>query len=214
MRKGITQFARDIREIFIGLEENKKRRQYHGGNVTILARNCVAGVIYHDLGLEFQSPTVNLWIQNPDFEVFLTYIHEFVREGILKEVSSSYDYPVGDLSCNTNDGEKKIRIYFQHYKSFYEAQTSWYKRCKRVNFDRMCVIIEDGNNITQDEVDHFEKLAIEKMVILCGEKSINGKHVIHMKGFTKKNFPGTSVKYKGLFGKRWLDEFDWIHFLE
>lgn len=52
------------------------------------------------------------------------------------------------------------------------------------------------------------------MAILCGEKSIVGKHVVYMKGFTKRHFPGTSVKYRGLFGKRWVDEFDYVSFLD
>lgn len=163
-----------VREKFIHLEENKKRKRYTGGNVTIIARNCVAGVIYHDLGMEFQSPTINLWIENEDFAVFLRYLREFILWGLLKETMSSYAYPVGELSCNTNDGEKKIRIHFQHYNSFEEAMEQWYRRCKRVDFDRIRVIIEDGNNITQDDVDRFENLGIQRMAILCGQKSIVG----------------------------------------
>ena len=203
-----------VREKFIHLEENKKRKRYTGGNVTIIARNCVAGVIYHDLGMEFQSPTINLWIENEDFAVFLENLENFIRGGGLIEKETDFDYPVGELSCNTSHGEKHITLYFQHYPNFEDAKKQWFKRCQRVDFDRVYVIVEDGNNLTQHDIDRFENLRIQRMAILCGEKSIVGKHVIYMKGFTKRNFPGTSVKYRGLFGKRWIDEFDYINFLE
>lgn len=75
-------------------------------------------------------------------------------------------------------------------------------------------IKENGNNLTQHDINRFESLGIQRMAILCGEKSIVGKHVVYMKGFTKRHFPGTSVKYRGLFGKLWVDEFDYVSFLD
>ena len=36
-------------------------------NVTILSMNCTGGILYHELGLPFLSPTINLYIQAEDF---------------------------------------------------------------------------------------------------------------------------------------------------
>ena len=39
----------------------------HTNGFTLIAQNCVGGVMYHDLGLKFLSPTINTLIQGDDF---------------------------------------------------------------------------------------------------------------------------------------------------
>lgn len=39
---------------------------------TILCSNCIGGIIYHRLGLQFRSPTVNLWMHQRDFLNLIT----------------------------------------------------------------------------------------------------------------------------------------------
>ena len=34
---------------------------------TIIAQNCIGGVIYSDLGLQFLSPTINMFIEDENF---------------------------------------------------------------------------------------------------------------------------------------------------
>ena len=213
MKNQIINIYRFIREYFIQLEQRRKRKLYSGDNKTIIARNCVAGVIYHDLGLEFKSPTINLWIENPEFCEFLKYLPDFIR-GELQEITSPYDYPVGKLSCMTVDGKKQIKIYFQHYATFQDARQQWLKRCQRMDLNNIYIIVEDGNNLTQTDVDRYECLGFDKMAILSGNRNLKGKHIVYMKSFTRKSFPGTSVKHRGLFGKRWVDEFDYVSFLD
>ena len=120
---------------------------------------------------------------------------------------------MGILICETDKEIKEIKVYFQHYKSFEEASDYWYKRCSRVNLDKYVVIIEDGLNLTQKDIDLYESISIKNKVILCGNKELIGPDVVHINDFRKKNFPGTSVKYRGILGKRWLDKFDYISFL-
>ena len=117
------------------------------------------------------------------------------------------------LSCGTPQGERHITLYFQHYQSFDDARRQWFNRCQRVDFNKVYVIVEDGNNLTQNIINQYETIPIEHMVILCGNTELKGEHIVYMKGFKRKFFPGTSVKYRGIFGKRWIDEFDYIKYL-
>lgn len=48
--------------------ENKKRLANR--NFTILCNNCVGGVILHELGERFNSPTVNLFFGAEDYIKF------------------------------------------------------------------------------------------------------------------------------------------------
>lgn len=40
------------------------RKRYKGPqNISILASNCIAGEILYDLGLKYNTPTINLWMK-------------------------------------------------------------------------------------------------------------------------------------------------------
>lgn len=45
----------------------RKAGQEMPQDVTILSNNCLGGVICHELGLRFLSPTINLWMTPSDF---------------------------------------------------------------------------------------------------------------------------------------------------
>lgn len=42
---------------------NVQRRRLRNSSPTIISNNCCAGFIYHDLGLKFNSPTINLTVK-------------------------------------------------------------------------------------------------------------------------------------------------------
>ena len=47
---------------------NKRNRaRFHNPDVSILSMNCIGGVLAHDLGIRFNSPTVNLYMRAEDF---------------------------------------------------------------------------------------------------------------------------------------------------
>jgi uncharacterized protein (DUF1919 family) len=43
------------------------RRMLCNYDVSILCNNCVGAVIIHELGLQFRSPFVNLWLYPKDY---------------------------------------------------------------------------------------------------------------------------------------------------
>ena len=49
----------------------KKLKKMNGNHdFCLITNDCVGGVIYHDLGEQFRSPTINLWISNDHFLEF------------------------------------------------------------------------------------------------------------------------------------------------
>ena len=57
-----------------------KRTRLKNSCPTIISRNCVGGIIYHDLGLKFNSPTINLSMSNDDYIKFVEHLDSFVGE--------------------------------------------------------------------------------------------------------------------------------------
>ena len=43
------------------------RSRLKNTSMTFLAPSCIGGILFHDLGLQFRSPTVNLMMFQPDF---------------------------------------------------------------------------------------------------------------------------------------------------
>lgn len=64
MSHGFKQFMRK------GLDK-RNRARLTNPNPTVFASNCNGGVMTHDLGLQFRSPTVNLYIRPKEYVRFL-----------------------------------------------------------------------------------------------------------------------------------------------
>ena len=84
----------------------------------------MGGVILHELGERFNSPTVNLFFKAEDYLKFLENLDYYLKQALV-EVESEKNYPVAKLD--------DITIYFMHYSSFDEAKTTWQKRVARIN---------------------------------------------------------------------------------
>ena len=54
----------------------KQRKRLRNFNPTIISNNCTAGFIYHDLGLKFLSPTINLTVK--DFPLFISHLEHYL----------------------------------------------------------------------------------------------------------------------------------------
>lgn len=50
---------------------NKMQRELKNKEVSFLCPNCIGGILFHDLGLRFLSPTVNLMMTQTDFVKFV-----------------------------------------------------------------------------------------------------------------------------------------------
>lgn len=58
------------------------RRRLKNESFTLLANNCNGGFIYHDLGVRFNSPTINMFFTLDHYFDFLEHITEYLQEEI------------------------------------------------------------------------------------------------------------------------------------
>lgn len=112
----------------------KKYEQLVKNPPSIISRHCWGGLLLNQLGLKFNTPFINLFLFDEDFNKlarnFDYYINQELQfekeeyEHILKR-----NYPVGRLD--------DVLIYFNHYTSFQEAKRKWDERKERINFDNL-----------------------------------------------------------------------------
>ena len=198
----------DIRRIFRYFS-NKKRKSYlKNTNLSVFCNNCLAGCVLHDFGIKFNSPTVNLFLEFPDYIEFLKNIKHYVSVPII-DITKNSEYPIGWLANSTGGG---IKIHFLHYRSFEEAKQSWTRRGLRINWDNLFFILVERDGCKYDDLQKFDTLPyINKVSIVHKKyKGINSQFVI--KGFEKDNQVGNVMNFTGFFGKRIYDQYNWINF--
>lgn len=79
------------------------RRKLQKKDISILCNNCTGGFVLHDLGLRFDSPTVNLFFHSLDFFNFIENFDYYIRQPLIQIPNPHYepaalDYPVAILS--------------------------------------------------------------------------------------------------------------------
>lgn len=183
--------------------ENKQRLK--NKNFTLLCNNCVGGVIYHELGERFNSPTVNLFFGAEDYIKFLENLDYYLQETLV-EIQSDRGYPVAKLD--------DITIYFMHYSTIDEAKRIWYKRTSRINRNNLYVILVQQNDCTEELLKRFDNLPYEHKVALTAKPMQNIECYYCIPGSEEPNGDVMDLcQYKGKFtGKRWIDDFDYVEF--
>ena len=193
---------------------DKIRKINNNINPTIICNNCMGGVIYHNLGLQFLSPTINLFIKGNDYLNFCRNLKYYSNCELIQIEDNTNNYPVGCLIPHDNE-HQKIMIYFQHYKSFEEAKYKWMERFKRVNWDNMYFIWEFYDTLYDTRyIYEFDKTDLKgKKMLLLHREFPNIKHAFVLSCY-KDDLPmAKAFEYKGISGKRYLDEFDYVKFL-
>ncbi len=202
MNSFILRRIRNIRLLFshqYKISDDQKR------NISLLCNNCVGAMVLHDLGLRFNSPTVNLYLTPPDYIRFLCDLETNLTSDI-KDVSGKSSYPIGLL----NDS---IKIHFLHYANFEEAIDAWNRRVRRIDFSNLYVSMVAFGNVTEEMVAQFDKLPFEKKVVFVNKPMPAYKSAFYIRGFEKCSGVDRMAEFQSLFAKRYYDQFNWKRFL-
>ena len=201
-------FLSKVQNKLIDLEHEaylrRKRRRLKNLSPTIISNNCVAGVIYHDLGLKFTSPTINLFFEAEDFLKFAENLEYYLSLEV-KEEASALPYPVGIIG--------DVKLYFMHYKSFAEAKAKWEERTGRVDADNLYFIMTEKEGCSSSIAQRFDSLPYEHKVLLSHVPMPQIKCAHYLAGF--ENCPEMGVvtdPKKGFWRRRYIDDYDYVEF--
>lgn len=215
-------FFRYVNRPFLKIIRNGRnvleQRKIKNNNFSIICNTCIGGIICHDLGMKFNSPTINLYIKPEEFVVFCENIDEYLSAPLEEcEYDSRIGYPVARL--------KDIKVYGKHYKTFDELQNKWEERKKRICWDNLFIIMTDRDivfpskerSVCRKEVlARFNALPFENKICFVAKpyKELDSCHVI-----TKGNdgdCVGVITDIVGINGRRmyqYAEDFDYIKWL-
>lgn len=136
------------------------KRKIKLDDISIISMNCIGGIVYHDCGKQFLSPTIDLFFLPSDFIKFVNNLDVYLKE--TPRVIMGTQFPVGVLG--------DIRLFFQHYDTPVEALKKWEERKKRVNKEKIFVIMVERNGFTDDDFENFKKLNYPKILFAKSKK--------------------------------------------
>ena len=198
---GYSIFARAEHKLYI----IKNKIRLKNDSPSIISSNCNGSMILHDLDLKFNTPTVNLYFETSDFLKFVSDLDKYVHEELI-EAESSFEFPVGRLG--------DIHLYFMHYPTFAEAKEKWEERVHRINTNNLFIMMTDKNGCTYEQMLEFDALPYKNKVIFTHKPYPEIQSSYYIKGFEDQDEVGVLSNWKpGFWKRRWLDDFDYVRFL-
>lgn len=208
IRKIYKKYSQQIRNI----KFFKIRKKIKGKKVSIISSDCLGGILYHDMGLEFDSPTINLFFKESDYS-FLNFcldIDYYLNKEIV--VKDDINFPKGII--RGDDRHQDVNIGFMHYQTAIDAKESWDKRKKRIQKNRIIFYLK----FELDKQDLFYINKIDNIFVITSQKT--NPELINDKVHTSKYFSkldkndGKIMSFKGLFGRRNFDDLALMRYID
>ncbi len=196
-----------ISNILNKTRQKRWQKKLTNDKFSILCPTCIGGIIYHRLNKQFLSPTINMWMHQYEFLIFLEHLEECLASDI-HFVETDYTFPVAEILCSGGS----VRLYFNHANSAEEAQNDWYKRRSRVQLDNLYIIMYDLDGITEDDFMRLKKIPCQNKVVLSKNQY---PHIPFVKTIVPNpNSTQTNFLDKDRYGIRTFEkQFDFVEFL-
>ena len=197
--KMITKMRSQFRKIYNKRMASKLKNK----DFSVIASNCNGTFILHDLGIRFNSPFVNLWIEPNDFVKMLTNLKYYMSCDLVFIEETDVDYPVGYLD--------DVKIYFQHYATPEEAREKWIKRVQRINYDSLFILFTDRDGCSYQNLIEFDSLMYKNKIVFTHIPYPELNSAFYLKGWEDEPCIGLCFEYKNKYTiKKHYDAFDFI----
>ncbi len=165
--------------------QKKLRARFASPPPTILSCNCLGGVLYHDLGLQFTSPTINLYMNNPDFIRFLENLEHYLTLPIIPYNGQiERNYPIGQLG--------DLTLFLVHYPTVEEANDKWQQRKARMDRENIFILATDRDGFTPELLQRFNNLPYPHKKLFT-HQYINNPDCVYIRGFEKEGAVGSLI---------------------
>lgn len=204
--EAVNPFARNRRR--------KMRRQLHNSDVTFLVPNCIGGILFHDLGLQFRSPTVNLMMTQTDFVRFVLNLKDYLTQELEFFKHSEYVCPCAHLA--------DVDVHFTHYDTEEAAAKKWHERIDRINWDNLFVFCEERDGLTEQEMRALSAVPAKGIVVFTANRYDDIPYALQIAEYQqagevgnilKRSYWNDSREYEKYFDfVKWFNEADGKNF--
>ena len=124
---------------------------------SLLCPNCMGGILFHDLGVRFQSPTFNLMIFQDHFIRMITDLDYYLNLEFEFYDDPDYTCPCARLG--------DIVVHFTHYQEPEMCVKKWKERCGRLHPDNTFIFLSERDGITYEDIRALQDLDYRGLVV-------------------------------------------------
>lgn len=139
----------------------KARKAIQNKDFSLLASNCMGGIIYNNLGLKFNSPTINMQMFTNEYYNFIINLEEYLKMDIVF-IEPDNGIPVGMLG--------DMKIHFTHYRTNEEALEKWNERKSRLNLDNLYILFNDKDGITEEQIINLSNVKCKNLCVFTSKE--------------------------------------------
>ena len=185
------------------IRRNKMRKKLKNKGVSFFCPNCMGGILFHDLGLQFKSPTVNLMMYQKDFLKFVLDMDKYLNSEFVFFKHEEYTFPCAKLD--------DITIHFTHYISEEDAISKWNARASRINKDNIFIFLTERDGLTKDDILKLKSLKVKGILVFTANDYSDIEYTLQIKKYEKSGEVGNILKKSHLTGQREYEKyFDFV----
>ena len=184
---------------------SKAKKSFKNYNFSVFSSNCVGCLMLHDLGLPFNSPFVNLYLEAKDYLKYLENPQKY-NQMEFTEISSACNYPVALLG--------DLTVYFVHYKTFEEAVSAFKRRVARISYENLFVIFSERDGCTYEDLITFDALPYKNKVVFTHKPYPDIKSSFCIEGFENDGELGSIIEWDKKLGEKIYDRFDFTNWFK
>lgn len=204
----IYPISRKFKRIYEAIYFRKLRANLKNRGFSLFSPNCYAGIIYHRLGLEYTSPTINLLFPvKKQYLRFVSNLEYYLEKDLVFINDPMYPCPVAIL--------EDVKIIFNHYDSIEQAEAAWNRRKKRVNYSNIFIIFDDIADAEYQDLLDFNSIQCAGKIILTAKKYENIPNTIQISKYKRNESMKPYLMDINLWtGKNAADkDFDFVNWL-
>ena len=166
LRKTIKHY---VKEMWRWPLRKRMRGALRNREFSLITANCVGGILSHDVGEQFRSPTIKLII--PDFVTFCENLERYLNEiSMIPRGFTGQGYPVCMLD--------ELEIIGVHYSCHEELINCWNRRKTRVNFNCIFLMATDSFINSQEKAIRFDALPWPKVCFTAKPNCEYGWYIV------------------------------------
>lgn len=185
------------------MRRRKLRKQLTNISPTFICPNCIGGILYHDLGLQFRSPTINTMMHQPEFTRFVLNMDEYLQKELQFVPVPGYRCPCALLS--------DVIVHFSHYGTPEESEAKWKERITRMDPDNLFVFLEERDGLTREEIERVGKIKAKGLVVFTAHDYSDLPYTVQIKKYEQNGQVGNILKQNYWNGSREYEQyFDFV----
>lgn len=204
-RKSIVRCYNMLHKIVRVLRFKKVKKIFKNRYFSVFSSNCVGCLMLHDLGVAFNSPFVNLFIDAKDYIKYLKNPQKY-NQMEFKEVKSDHNYPVGRLG--------ELTFHFVHYPSFERAVSDFKRRVSRISYNNLFVIFCERDGCTYADLQEFDSLPYKNKIVFTHKPYNDIESSFYIEGYENDGVLGDITKWNTKIGRKVYDRFDFVNWFK